>query len=471
MKMYKRLLALLLALTMLLLCACGDDSSKNDDRDDDRREDVSQSDTGDQDGNNDVEDKEEISFDPKDVVTITFAHTLSTKLQAVLNDYIVEFNKIYPNIHIQPSSYGGYQDTFDQIQSMIVMGQAPNVAICYPEHVAAYNTANATVALDDFIDHSEYGLTDAQKADFVTAFYNEGKVYGDGKMYTLPMSKSTEVLYYNKTFFNQYGLKVPTTWDEMWQVCAQIKAMDPSCIPLGYDDEANWFITMCKQMDTDYISAKDGGQFLFDNAGNRAWMKELRGYYQQGLFTTQDLFGSYTSELLTGSYGYMSIGSSGGASYNQAPGNEFEVGVAPVPQMDPADPKAVSQGPNLCILKNADTTDQELMASWLFIQFLSTNADFQMSYSMTSGYMPVIKSATRHASYSAWLSQADGYNGLVARTVQASINNFSSYFVPPAFNGSSIAREQVGDLMVKCLDGPSVDIDKAFKDAIEECEN
>ena len=63
-------------------------------------------------------------------------------------------------------------------------------------------------------------------------------------MYTLPMSKSTEALYYNKTFFEKNGLSVPTTWDEMEAVCARIKEIDPACVPLGYDSEANWFITM-----------------------------------------------------------------------------------------------------------------------------------------------------------------------------------------------------------------------------------
>ena len=42
-----------------------------------------------------------------------------------------------------------------------------------------------------------YNLAEEQKADYVEAYYNEGTVYGDGLMYTLPFIKSTEVLYYN----------------------------------------------------------------------------------------------------------------------------------------------------------------------------------------------------------------------------------------------------------------------------------
>ena len=56
------------------------------------------------------------------------------------------------------------------------------------------------------------GLTDEQKSDFIEAYYNEGRQFGDGLMYTMPFSKSTEVLYYNKTFFDQNNLTLPTTW-------------------------------------------------------------------------------------------------------------------------------------------------------------------------------------------------------------------------------------------------------------------
>ena len=191
-------------------------------------------------------------------VTIKFYHTMGANLREVLERYIVEFNKLYPNIHIDHEQVGGYDDVRDQIKTEITVGNQPHIAYCYPDHVALYNLAKAVVTLDSLIESDvtvtradgtteTLGLTDAQVADFIQGYYEEGKQFGDGKMYTLPLSKSTEVLYYNKTFFTEHDLKVPTTWEEMEEVCAQIKAIDPDSIPLGYDSEANWFITMCEQ--------------------------------------------------------------------------------------------------------------------------------------------------------------------------------------------------------------------------------
>ena len=65
-------------------------------------------------------------------VTITFSHTMGTNLTPVLDQYIAEFNKLYPNITVQYESVGGYDDVRDQISTQITVGNQPNIAYCYP---------------------------------------------------------------------------------------------------------------------------------------------------------------------------------------------------------------------------------------------------------------------------------------------------------------------------------------------------
>ncbi len=446
----------------------------------------------------------EAGFNPDEAVTITFTHTMGANLQAVLDTYIAEFKKLYPNITVEHMSAGGWSDINGTINTEIAGGTQPNIAYCYPDHVAMYNIAKAVVTLDNLIASDMaiagtdeiIGLTDAQRADFIDAYYNEGLVYGDNLMYTMPLNKSTEVLYYNKTFFDKYELTVPTTWEEMWKTCERILEIDPNCYaPLGYDAEENWFITLCEQMKTGYTSAT-GDHYIFNNDQNKAIIKELREYYEKGYFTTQELYGSYTSNLFVestpvdadgfpkGDNIYMCIGSSGGASYQMSSKDTdlaagefgFEVGVAPIPQADANNKKVISQGPSLCILKGKDTTDQQVLASWLFVKFLCTNVEFQAEFSMASGYMPVLKSVTENEQYAKWLNEANGYEKLVATCVKVGIEGRDTYFVSPAFNGSSKARVQAGALLLKCisgkLDGKTLDqlINEAFQDALDECE-
>jgi len=412
-------------------------------------------------------------------VTIKFYNTMGTNLTPVLEAHIAEFNKLYPNITVESVNVGGYDDVRDQISTEITVGNQPNIAYCYPDHVAMYNLAQAVTTLDSLIDHPELGLTAEQKADFIEGYYNEGKQFGDGLMYTLPLSKSTEVLYYNKTFFEANNIAVPTTWDELEAVCAKIKEIDPNSIPLGYDSEANWFITMCEQYKSPYTSAS-GDHFLFDNEQNHAFIKKFNEWFQKGYVTTQTIYGNYTSGLFvsqTGIRSYMSIGSSAGATHQRpaadANGNyPFEVGIATIPQVSAENKKVISQGPSLCIFQKSNP--QEVIASWLFVKYLTTNVQFQAEFSIASGYVPVLKSVAENPAYAEFIKNADGGNFISALSAKVCLEQADAYYTSPAFNGSSEAREQVGTLLSKCLTmkGDNVDaqIDEAFAVAIEECE-
>lgn len=435
-------------------------------------------------------------YDSSKKVEITFYHTMGSNLSDVLDLYIAEFNKLYPNITVKAEKIGGYDDVRDQIKTEISAKKQPNLAYCYPDHVALYNLAKAVVTLDNLIDSTievtradgtkeVLGLTEDQKNDFIKGYYEEGKQFGDGLMYTLPFSKSTEVLYYNKTFFEQHNLKVPTTWDEMEETCKKIKEIDPSSIPLGYDSEANWFITMCEQLNSPYTSAT-GDHFLFNNETNKAFVRRYRDWYQKGYLTTQNLYGSYTSGLFTALEpneegklirSYMSIGSSAGATHQRpAADNDgkypFEVGIATVPQVDASNPKVISQGPSICIFKKDNP--QEVIASWLFLKYLVTNVEFQAEFSMASGYVPVLKSVAENATYKDFVAKADGGKYVSALSAKVCLEQEDAYYTSPAFNGSSEARDQVGKILQKCLpisDDSKVDaeIKKAFDEAYNTC--
>ena len=281
----------------------------------------------------------------------------------------------------------------------------------------------------------------------------------------------------------------------MEAVCKQIqeilkaddKPANDTDIPLGYDSEANWFITMTEQYGSPYTSTDKNDHFLFNNKVNRDFVKWFREWYQNGYVTTKELYGAYTSKLFTNTDPtkpscYMCIGSTGGAS-NQIPIGEddsfpFEVGVAPIPQVDVEKPKAISQGPSLCIFSQVGDKDsyedkQEVLASWIFVKYLCTTPEFQAAFSMTSGYMPVINSAKEMAQYANWLNNANSTGNLVATVAKLAFEQAEAAFVSPAFNGSTKARDQVGALIQYCFTTKTDNIDelisKAFKDAITEC--
>jgi multiple sugar transport system substrate-binding protein len=296
-----------------------------------------------------------------------------------------------------------------------------------------------------------------------------------------------EVLYYDATFFAEYDLKVPTTWEEVEAVSRQIKEIDPDSVPLGYDSEGNWFITLAEQYGYDYTAAveKIEDRFTFDNKGNKDLVKELAEWYKDGLVTTQTLYGSYTSGLFTNLTpnedgnlirSYMCIGSSAGATHQRPTKVDgaypFQVGIAPLPQKDATKAKAISQGPSVVMLKS---TAQEEAASWLLLEFLTTDVSFQAEFSMASGYMPVLESVQNHPEYKAWLDSANGGDNIAALSAKAAFEQKDAYFTSPAFVGSSQARDQVGNLIVSAMTSAAKNeltdakLDSIFKNAVDEC--
>lgn len=435
--------------------------------------------------------------------TIVFYHTMSSKLSDVLDEFIDEFNTLYnPNYTIKWEQVGDYNAVRDQIKIELNAKKHPSMAYCYPDHVAIYNAFGATATLDEYINSTEeitlsdgttttVGLTEAQKNDFIQGYYDEGKQFGDGLMYSMPFAKSSEVLYYNKDFFetNKKYIEVPTHWwcreelgctseckSSMEKVCEWIKSQDNNCTPLGYDSEDNWFITMCEQMGSGYTSNEEGNHFLFDNATNKEFTKRIRTWYQNRWVTTKSINGGYTSKLFVKQKSYMSIGSTAGAT-NQRPTQEnnkypFEVGIASIPQYNPAQPKVIAQGPSVCMFKDSDKEREK--TTWLFIKFLTTNVRFQAKFSDVSGYVPVLKSVTSDPVFESYMNQArdpeTNNNDYIAYlSVDVCLKNQDAYFTSPAFIGSSEARTQVGNLLAACMTEANPNFDQLFAGAVAEC--
>ena len=395
-------------------------------------------------------------------VSISFWHSMGAENKALLDDAIARFNDIYPNIKVEHQSYGDYDGVFEQIRTKLTAGKQPNFAFCYPDHVATYNKSESVIPLDVLINNKNViegsgemmGFTDEQIADFIPMYYNEGRGFGDGKMYCLPFQKSTEVLYYNKTVFEELGISQPKTWDDVEAAIKVIKAKYPQSTPLGYDSSENFFITLTEQYGSGYTSAT-GEHYLFVNDTNKSFVAKFAEWYQKGWMTTSELMGgSYTSDAFKKANDeagkvFMSIGSSAGARY-QRPDKvngeyPFEVGIATLPQVDVENPKVISQGPSVCIFE--DDNIQEVYASWLLLKFLTTDQSFQAVYSMKSGYVPVIQSVYETEQYKKSLEKADGGDFITALVAKVAIEQKDAYFTSPAFAGSADARTQVGLLV------------------------
>ena len=471
------LTAVLTALTSLCSCAA--------------MQPISTPDTGNNSNNSSNSDDSSIVSQPIDdvaydgsEVTVTFYHCMGAQLRGALDNSITEFNRLYPNIRISAEPKGSYPNLYSFISTKIDEGEAPSLAYCMPDHVLSYIEKDAILPLDNWIEstktvqgsHEAMGFTEAQLNDF-RGYYLEGSIYTqDGTMYSLPFLRATDLLYYNKTYFEEHRLSVPTTWDEMEATCAAILEIEGKkegglqenpCIPLGIYSDSNWFITRAMQLGSDFSTKKQNGVYPFHNPTNRAFMEEFYNWCINRYATTHEVFDDYPDSLFKETdssmeKSFMCIASSAAAStLCPAPtdGNyPFEVGVAAIPQeANSSYPAAVlSQGPSLCLFKQENS--QEMAAAWLFAKFITTHVPTQATLSMLSGYTSVLQSVVENAVYQEFLRKADGNRYLTATAITKSYETIPYQMIPaPGSVDTAAITKLVGRACsAKLLEGETV---------------
>ena len=408
-------------------------------------------------------------------IHVKFWHTMGDDNEEVVNRIIEKFNEKYPDVKIDHTMQGDYSAVYNKLNSAIPAGTMPQMAFCYPDHVADYLAdSNAVVNLDEYLNDPELKFTaeDGLEDDFVEMYWDEGKHYLQSGTYSVPFAKSTEVMFYNVDFFNKYNLTVPTTWTETWAVCRQIlqlKKDNPNDgtlkaieYPMGYDSDSNLFITLCEQMGIPYTTndniTTEKDHVQFNNADAKAMAEEFVGYMKEGLFVTKGGMenGAYTSTYFTEGKCVMSIGSTGGTSYQTT--SNFQQAIAPVPTVHGTDAdRYISQGPSICFFKKG--TEEQKKAAWNFYKFL-VRTEFTAAYATRSGYEPVRKSAYQLESYKEYLNGGS----LQAKVSKCTAQLNGRFYNSAVYSGSALAREAVGGIFANMFIR-NQSADKAFADA------
>ena len=426
------------------------------------------------------------------ITHVVFWHTLGDVKAGYLDNLAKKFNKEHENVEVVCSQVTG---SYDDLQSMILSNSAtgglPTMSFCYPDNVAEYLDRNIVVDMSRFFDDEQVGFKESDGSsidgrgnkrvgadDYLPAFWDEGREFETEGQFCVPFSKSTEALFYNKNKFDAMGYSVPTTWQEMWELCRTIRADFPEVdektndykvYPLGYDSDENLFITLCEQNGYGYTTndiETHRTHFIFNNNDVKGMLSELKGYYDDHLFKTKGTTANstYTSSAFTAGDILMSIGSTGGTSYQDT--DNFEVGVASLPCVDRQNPAFVSQGPDICFYNRS--SEAELRTAWEFYRYISS-AGNNASYGLATGYQPVRYSSYESAEYTDFLDRTDDEN-LMKKVAILCQGLQESYFTSPVFLGSAVARNEVGSALAAVLLGEKT-IDKALDDAMSNCVN
>ena len=470
MKTAKRILALLLAaLTLLSLSAChGSRAEKK---------------SGELTETEAALTAEELSelveiparFDDTKPIEISFwAKNDTNQVQiAIYRQAVEDFQQLYPNVRVKLKFYTDYARIYNDVITNIATKTTPNVCISYPDHIATYLTGeNVVVPLDGLMADEKYGLGGSElrfnsprQDEIVPQFLRECML--SGRYYALPFMRSTEACYINKSYVEKLGYTVPEmlTWDFVWEVSEAAMEKDAAgnfkvngqsvMIPFIYKSTDNMMIQALRQLGAGYST--DSGEVLLFNDETRQFLLEISRHVSSGAFDTFKRVG-YPANFLDRGQCIFAIDSTAGATWmgSRAPVQhdipeedkvDFEIAVRPIPQFDVEHPQMISQGPSVCIFQKSDP--QEVLASWLFLQFLVSNA-VQLPYARTEGYVPVTYKAQNDPAYLDYLARVGEDDEHYEVKIQASellMANTENTFTTPVFNGSASVRDAAGELI------------------------
>ena len=403
---------------------------------------------------------------------IIFYCSAGNTIRPVLDQKVKEFNQT-SDYKVKIVNPGDYDPLKEKIKADLKVGNQPAIAYCYPDHVAEYLSGSYKNKVIDLQSRFIANDKDFSNINFIESYYNEGKIFEEGKLYTLPFVKSTEAVFVNMDILKAANVELSEleTWEGLFAkggALDKIKAYNKDLIPLGVDSSDNLFITLCEQYGLPYTAAGTTNEttYLFNNEKVEKMLTELNREHQTDKsFSTRAVIGGYTSTKFTTKELAISVGSTGGANH-QDPKGAFEYKVLPYPHPAGKEATSVSQGPSLVMFEQ--TNDEKENAAWAFAKSLFGD-DVQTEFPKSSGYMPVTNSAYENAAFQEFL----GGESIIAQTINMAQEVKDKLFVSPAFNGSNKAREQVGIALNEALAAKpaeaSAKIKEALKNAYKEC--
>ena len=437
------------------------------------------------------------NFDESRNYEITFwAKNDTNKTQSkIYENAIRDFEALYPNIDVSIRLYNDYGKIYNDVITNISTDTTPNVCITYPDHIATYLMGeDIVVPLDDLFDDEKYGLAGSQlkydapkKEEIIHEFLSECTI-GDS-YYAIPYMRSTEACYVNKDYVEALGYELPEvlSWDFVWEVSEAALAKNDDgtyklnnqkvLIPFIYKSTDNMMIQMLRQ-EGELYSDSLGNIGLFGDVTKQN-LETIAAHAGTGAFSTFKISG-YPANFLNAGQCIFAVDSTAGSTWmgTNAPLSDiakdkivdFETAVYPVPQFvdksgnilgentfkneegenvtEGLSFAMMSQGPSICIFNKQDP--QEVLASWLFAQYMLTN-DVQIAYAETEGYVPVTSKAQESSEYQDYL-ESSGSDNSVHYSVKIDatkllLENQSYTFVTSVFNGSTSLRDAAGQLV------------------------
>ena len=264
-------------------------------------------------------------------IIITLWHSFTKGQLEMMNTIAAEFNaqsdKYYVNAQYQPSS-----GLTTKVMNAVLAGEGPDLFFNYASEAANYvdpDDEDNTLVVDlaQYIYDEEIGIADFDNS-VESVIVEESKSFADGKMHILPLVRTGPIFYYNKTIFDELGLSVPTTWEELAEVAKTIKEKK-GIYGFAADSLTDMMQSLIMQHGSEYIDMETKTAKI----NNEITVNAIKWYGEQvkaGYFMAAPTSDYYSNDMNNQTVACY-IGSCAGIPYLYAEENGWELGVAATP--------------------------------------------------------------------------------------------------------------------------------------------
>lgn len=174
---------------------------------------------------------------PAEKVTVEYWHRLpSVEGAKTVDDLVSEFNASQDRIEVKATVLqGAAQDSYPKISAAVDAGNTVCLAQVGVDRVP---DLLSTGKLQDVTEAA------AQYKDNYLE-YSWGRSTFGGKTYGIPQDTGPIVLYYRTDLFKEYGIDIPTTWEEYEAAAKIVREKNPDAyIQAFLPDEPMWFMAL-----------------------------------------------------------------------------------------------------------------------------------------------------------------------------------------------------------------------------------
>ncbi len=332
--------------------------------------------------------------DANDPVTLTMWHVYGSQTKSPLNDAIEVFNDtvgrengVIVNVISVTSS-----SAIDKALSASANGEPGAEEL--PDMFTAYPRVAEIVGEDKLLSWNEY-FSEDELSPFKDEFVSEG-YFGD-KLLMLPIAKSSEALFLNKTLFDRFSadtgvsLDALQTFDGFFQAANIYYDWSDGQNFTQINDFYNYAYVGMKAYDSELI--KDGKLDLNCVTFEKVWYPLCKAAIYGGICLDDGYAASRwkTVEIIS------NIGSTADILYQPEmvfyPDNTTEniASIAlPYPMFSASDPVAVHRGGGLFAVKNND--ERKNYGAYIFAKWL-TEKENNLHFVTSTGYLPVTDDA------------------------------------------------------------------------------